>query len=173
MLKLQTKKMIDPKALFQKDARYKSIFAAMTKHRKRADSLIEVLHVVQDVFGFIPLEAMRYVAFEMKIPPSRIYGISTFYHFFSLKPKGEHLCVVCTGTACHVKGAAGLLNQIERILKLKPGETTPDGKFGLQTARCLGGCGLAPVAVIDGDIIAKANPDDIVNKIRSHVKVSV
>ncbi len=172
-MKSHSRKAIDPKALFQKDARYKSVFAVITKHRKRADALIEVLHVVQDVFGFISPEAMRYVAFEMKIPPSRIYGVATFYHFFSLKPKGEHLCVVCTGTACHVKGAAGLLNQIERVLKLKPGETTSDGKLGLQTARCLGCCGLAPVAVIDGDIIAKANPDDITDKILSRVKVNV
>lgn len=171
MLKTRASKKIDSAELLKKDARYKSVLAAMAKHRKRPDALIEVLHVVQDVFGCIPQEVMRYVSREMKIPPSRIFGVATFYHFFSLKPKGEHLCVVCTGTACHVKGAMGLLNQIERILKLKPGETTPDGKLGVQTARCLGCCGLAPVAVVDGEILAKVNPDDVVEKIREHVKV--
>ncbi len=171
MLKLQTKKMIDPKALFQKDARYKSVFAAMTKHRKRADSLIEVLHVVQDVFGFIPLEVMRYVAFEMKIPPSRIYGVSTFYHFFSLKPKGDHTCTVCTGTACYVKGSQAVIDHMEKAFSLKVGNTTPDNKLGLLTARCVGACGLAPVTIVDADILAKAVPADVEKAVR--VKLGV
>jgi bidirectional [NiFe] hydrogenase diaphorase subunit len=148
------------------DLRIKKVYGIMHKHRFRPDALIEVLHTVEDAFGYLPLEVMAFVAHELRVPPSRVYGVATFYHFFSLKPKGEHNCLVCTGTACHVRGAQGLLAQIERHLGLRPGETSPDGKLGLQTARCLGCCGLAPAAVLDGEVLARAAPDDIVDRIR-------
>jgi bidirectional [NiFe] hydrogenase diaphorase subunit len=157
------------KELFLKDPRYKAVFTVMAKHKRRPDALIEILHKVESVFSYVPLDVMRWLSVEMSIPPSRIYGVVTFYHFFSLKPKGEHSCVICTGTACHVKGAAGLLNQIEHHLKLRPGETSADGKLTVSTARCVGCCGLAPVAVIDGHLEANATPDDIVGKIRKAI----
>jgi bidirectional [NiFe] hydrogenase diaphorase subunit len=105
---------------------------------------------------------MAYLSKEMKVPPSRIYGVVTFYHFFSLKPKGEHTCVVCTGTACHVKGSLKVLNQIEEEFTVKAGGMTADGKLGVQTARCLGCCSLGPVAVFDNDIVPKAEPEKLV-----------
>ncbi len=153
--------------ILEKDARYKAVVLVMAKHRKRHDALIEVLHVVQDVFGYLPMQAMEFISHEMKIPPSRIYGVATFYHFFSLKPKGEHTCVVCTGTACHVKGSGALLQQLEGALGLRAGEVTPDKKLGLQTVRCLGCCGLAPVAVVDGQILAKAGGKEVLEKIKA------
>lgn len=159
MLKTRAVKKIDSAELFKKDARYKSVFAAMTKHRKRTDALIEILHVVQDVFGYVPVEVMRYVAFEMKIPPSRIYGVSTFYHFFSLKPKGEHTCTICTGTACYVKGSQAIVDLIEKKFLVRAGATTADNQLSLQTARCVGACGLAPVVILDADILSKASSE--------------
>jgi bidirectional [NiFe] hydrogenase diaphorase subunit len=151
------------------DTRYKRIAAAMTKHQRRPDALIEVLHKVQDAFGYVPGEAMRFIAREMRIPPARIYGVVTFYHFFSLKPKGRHNCVICTGTACHVRGAQVIVNEIARGLHLKPGQTTPDGKLGVQIARCIGCCGLAPAVVLDDQVLAKVKPENIVEILRAHL----
>jgi bidirectional [NiFe] hydrogenase diaphorase subunit len=151
------------------DARYKRIAAAITKHHRRPDALIEVLHKVQDAFGYIPMDAMRFIAREMRVPPSRIYGVATFYHFFSLKPKGKHNCVICTGTACHVRGAQAIVNEIQKHLHLKPGQTTPDGKLGVQIARCIGCCGLAPAVVLDDQVMARVNPSLIVDHLRQHI----
>lgn len=151
------------------DSRMKRIAGAIRKQGAKHDALIEILHIVEDSFGYLPLEVMKYISMEMRVPASKIYGVATFYHFFSLKPKGEHNCVVCTGTACHVKGSLGILNQIEHVFGLKPGETTPDEKLGLQTARCLGCCGLAPVVVIDDEVFPRVKADDVSNLIRAKV----
>jgi bidirectional [NiFe] hydrogenase diaphorase subunit len=151
------------------DSRYKRISAAMVKHRHRPDALIEVLHKVQDAFGYIPVEAMRLIAREMRVPPSRIYGVATFYHFFALKPKGKHNCVICTGTACHVRGAQAIVQEIEKHLHLRPGQTTPDGRLGVQIARCIGCCGLAPAVVLDDQVLAKVNPANIVHMLEAHM----
>lgn len=151
------------------DARYKRLIGAMMKHRKRQDALIEILHVTEDVFGYLPLEVMQFISREMKIPPSRIYGVATFYHFFSLKPRGEHACVVCTGTACYVKGAQGIIDRLENEFHLKDGETTPDNKLGLRTARCVGACGMAPVVMVDADIHGKADPSEIISAVRKKI----
>ena len=151
------------------DTRYKRIGAAITKHQRRPDALIEVLHKVQDAFGYIPMDAMRFIARQMRVPASRVYGVATFYHFFSLKPKGKHNCVICTGTACHVRGAQAIVQEIERDLGLKPGQTTPDGKLGVQIARCIGCCGLAPAVVLDDQVLARVDPKQLVNTLRNHV----
>lgn len=151
------------------DTRYKRIAAVITKHQARPDALIEVLHKVQDAFGYIPMDAMKFIAKEMRVPASRVYGVATFYHFFSLKPKGKHNCVICTGTACHVRGAQGIVQEIEKELGLKPGQTTADGKLGVQIARCIGCCGLAPAVVLDDQVLAKVNPKQIVETLRNHI----
>jgi bidirectional [NiFe] hydrogenase diaphorase subunit len=116
---------------------------------------------VQDVYGFLSLPLISLISKEMKIPPSRIYGVATFYHYFSLKPRGEHNCMVCTGTACYVKGAEKILDQIEKEFGIKPGGATPDNKLSLQAVRCIGACGLAPAVVMDDAIHAKMTPDQI------------
>lgn len=143
------------------DPRLKKIIREMDKYSRRPDALIQVLHLVQELFGFLPRELMALVSKEMHIAPSRVFGVATFYHFFSLKPKGEHTCVVCTGTACYVKGAQGLLDRVKKIYGLSASETTPDHRFSLDTARCIGSCGLAPAVVFDGQILAKVTPDQL------------
>ena len=150
------------------DVRYKRIGSVIARHQRRPDALIEVLHKVQDAFGYIPHEAMRYVAREMGVPPSRVYGVATFYHFFTLKPKGKHNCVICTGTACHVRGAQAIVNQIQKHLHLKPGQTTADGNLGIQIARCIGCCGLAPAVVLDDQVLARADPAQVVGLLERH-----
>jgi bidirectional [NiFe] hydrogenase diaphorase subunit len=132
------------------DKRLKLLDATMKRHQFRGDALIEVLHTAQELFGYLSPDLLIYVARHLKLPPSWVYGVATFYHFFSLAPRGEHQCVVCLGTACYVKGAAALLAALECDLGVKAGETTKDGRVSLLTARCLGACGLAPAVVFDG-----------------------
>ncbi len=148
------------------DKRWKIVQATMRRHGHRADALIETLHTVQETFGYLDKDSLRYVATALRVPLSRVLGVATFYHFFTLKPEGKHTCVVCTGTACYIKGAPALLAQIEKETGIKPGETTPDGKLSLVTARCLGSCGLAPAAVFDGEVAGKLNGASVLERIK-------
>ena len=148
------------------DRRWKVIGATMRRLGYQRNALIEVLHAVQEVFGYLDDQALRYVAASLRVPPSRAYGVATFYHFFTLKPPGEHTCVVCTGTACYIKGAQALLDAVEEEFGLEPGETTPDGKLSLLTARCFGSCGLAPAATFDGEVVGKLTAEDVLARIR-------
>ena len=141
------------------DKRLKVLEVAMKRHQFRQDSLIEVLHTAQELFGYLESELLYFVARRLKLPPSRVFGVATFYHFFTLKPQGRHACVVCTGTACYVKGASGLLAVVNEEAHIKPGETTADGEISLLTARCLGACGNAPVAVVDGVVRSRLTPE--------------
>lgn len=133
----------------------------MRLHGGRPDALIETLHVVQESFGYLDLDALKYVAESLHLPLSRVYGVATFYHFFSLKPPGEHTCVVCTGTACYIAGSSNILKQVRDELGISEGQTTPDNKVSLLTARCMGSCGLAPAVVFDGEVKGKVNPSSV------------
>ena len=137
------------------DPRIAKVLQAIKLYQRRPDALIQILHTAQGIFGYLPLNVLQYVSRELKIPPAQVYGVATFYHFFSLKPKGEHQVVVCTGTACYVKGAQKILDALAADYGLKPGATTPDGKLGLEQARCIGACGLAPAVVIDEEMQPK------------------
>src|ERR1700752_2922845 len=128
--------------------------------------LIETLHTVQEAFGYLDEDALRYVSMSLRVPLSRAYGVATFYHFFTLKPAGEHTCVVCTGTACYIKGAQQLVSAVQQDLKIKPGETTPDGKVSLLSARCLGSCGLAPAVVFDHEVAGKVTASALREQVR-------
>jgi len=147
------------------DNRFKLLDRAITKHQSRGDALIEVLHAAQGIFGFLDNDLLIYVSRGLKLPLSRVYGVATFYHFFTLKPKGKHTFVLCTGTACYVKGAAGIQKAIEHHCGCKFGETTADGEISLVSARCVGSCGLAPVAVLDNAVAGKLTPETAVKKI--------
>lgn len=137
------------------DKRWRIVQATMRRNGFERHALIETLHTVQESFGFLDEESLRYVAGSLRVPLSQVYGVSTFYHLFSLKPAGKHTCVMCTGTACYIKGIPTMLADIERMFDIRPGETTADGEVSLLTARCLGSCGLAPVAVFDGEVVGK------------------
>ncbi len=147
------------------DKRFKILEVTMKKNQFRHDSLIEVLHKAQELFGYLEDDLLRFVAYKLKLPPSRVYGVATFYHFFSLKPQGKHTCVVCMGTACYVKGADKVVEALQNKLKVKSGETTPDGNVSLLTARCIGACGIAPAVTYDGQVSPKQTPEQALEKI--------
>lgn len=137
----------------------------MKRHQYRSDALIEVLHKAQELFGYLSPALLASVAKSLEIPLSQVYGVATFYHFFSLAPKGHHSCTVCLGTACYVKGAAQLLAALEQHLGISSGQTSPDGEVSLSTARCLGACGIAPVAVVDDAIAGHQTPVQVIQRI--------
>ncbi len=149
------------------DKRFKVLDVTMKRNQNRPDALIEVLHKAQEVFGYLEEDVLLYVARRLKLPLSKVYGVATFYHLFSLKPNGEHTCIVCLGTACYVKGAGALLNAVEECAHIHQGETTADGKMSLMTARCIGACGLAPAAVFDGKVAGQQTPELLVEKVKS------
>jgi bidirectional [NiFe] hydrogenase diaphorase subunit len=148
------------------DKRLKILDGAMKRHHNRTDALIEVLHKAQELFGFLDGDVLRHVARGLRLPAGRVYGVATFYHLFSLKPQGEHACVVCTGTACFVKGAERLLAAVEQLAHVRPGETTPDRKLSLLTARCIGACGIAPAVVYDRTTAGHQTPEDVARHLK-------
>lgn len=145
------------------DKRWKLVDRAMRLAGYNRHAVIETLHAVQESFGYIGDDAMRYVARSLRVPLSTVYGVASFYHFFTLKPAGKHACVVCLGTACYIKGAPQLVDAVSERYDVAMGETSADGRLSLLSARCVGSCGLAPVAVVDGQTLPKANPDKLNN----------
>jgi bidirectional [NiFe] hydrogenase diaphorase subunit len=147
--------------------RIKLLDITMKRNHYRQDALIEILHKAQASFGYLEPEILEYIARGLKLPLSRVYGVATFYHLFSLKPSGVHNCVVCMGTACYVKGSDRLLTAIEKELGIHVGETTPDNQISLMSARCLGACGIAPAMVFDGTVIGKQEPEMVIEKVKA------
>jgi bidirectional [NiFe] hydrogenase diaphorase subunit len=141
------------------DGRFQMLDTSMKRNHYRPDALIEVLHTAQDIFGHLDHDVLLYVARGLKLPPSRVYGVATFYHLFRFKARGEHQCTVCLGTACFVKGGADLLAVVEQATGIHAGQTLPDGRLSLDTARCLGACGIAPVVVFDGTVCGHQRPE--------------
>jgi bidirectional [NiFe] hydrogenase diaphorase subunit len=148
------------------DNRFRILDTSMKRLQYSPDTLIEVLHKAQDLFGFLAPDVLLYVARGLKLPPSRVYGVATFYHLFTLQLQGEHTCVVCLGTACFVRGAEKLLASVEQLAHLKPGETTGDRKVSLLTARCIGACGIAPAVVYDHTITGLQTPETVAHHLR-------
>lgn len=149
------------------DKRWRIVDTRMRRLGYKPDSLIEVLHSAQEAFGYLDDETLAYVGESLGVPPSRTYGVATFYSYFTLKPQGEHTCVVCTGTACYINGAKGILARLANDLGLKPGATTQDGKLSLLTARCLGACSLAPAVVFDDNTHGKSTADSVMNHVET------
>ena len=127
----------------------------------KAGEVINVLHKVQGEFGYLPAEVQELVAKELNIPVSRVYGIVSFYSFFTMTPKGQYPISVCLGTACYVRGAEKVLDELKRQLGIGVGEVTPDGKFSLTCLRCVGACGLAPVIEVGEKVYGRMTPDRV------------
>ena len=151
------------------DPRGVLLATALKKARYRADALIDVLHAVQDIYGHLTIASLREVAHALRLPPSRVIGVATFYHLFTFEARGEHTCTVCTGTACFVKGADALMTAVVDAYHVTAGSTTEDGALSLLEARCLGSCGLAPVALIDGAVVARASPATLRDRLEAVV----
>ncbi|MCJ8343379.1 MAG: NAD(P)H-dependent oxidoreductase subunit E [Cetobacterium sp.] len=124
-------------------------------------ALISVLHQAQEIFGYLPEEVQEYVAKNLNIPISKVYGVVSFYQFFTMVPKGKYPISVCMGTACYVRGAEKVLDSIKNYLGINMGETTEDGLFSLDTLRCVGACGMAPVVIIGKDVYGKEDVQDM------------
>jgi bidirectional [NiFe] hydrogenase diaphorase subunit len=149
------------------DKRWKIVETRMRRMGDRPAALIEALHSAQEAFGYLDEDALHYVGDTLGVPHSRVYGVATFYSFFTLKPQGEHTCVVCTGTACYINGASEILSQVDARFHIRPKETTADGKLSLLTARCLGACSLAPAVIVDGDVRGKVSAGELVAQLEA------
>jgi len=147
------------------DKRWQIVETRMRRLGNRPDALIEALHSAQQAFGYIDADALAYIGETLGLPPSKVFGVATFYHYFRLKPVGEHLCVVCTGTACYIDGAMEVLEQIRTRLGVGPRETTVDGKLSLLTGRCFGSCSLAPAAIVDGEVQGHVVPAELAGRL--------
>jgi len=147
------------------DKRWRIVEGTMRRHGYQSHALIEVLHTVQECFGYLDDIALRWTARSLRLPYSKVFGVATFYQFFSLKPQGAHTCVVCTGTACYIKGSTALLNAVETTAKIKPGQTTDNKQLSLLIARCVGSCGLAPAVVFDGEVAGRVSPEQMSERI--------
>ena len=123
--------------------------------------MINILHAAQELLGYLPQVVQQVIAADLHIPVSRVYGVVTFYSFFTMEPKGKHPISVCLGTACYVRGAEKVLEEIQKELEIKVGETTSDGLFSLDTLRCVGACGLAPVVTIGGKVYGRVTPEKV------------
>lgn len=151
------------------DPRFSLIDRTLKRFSFQQDALIEVLHTAQEAFGFLSDDLLIYVAHQLKLPLSWVYGVATFYHFFTLTPQGQHNCIVCMGTACYVKRAAEIVAALQQEFQVMAGKTTADGRLSLNTARCLGSCGLAPVLVLDGEVLPRETPEGTLERVRQQL----
>mgnify|MGYP001028952142 CR=1 FL=1 len=151
------------------DKRWRIVGTTMRRYGYSPQGLIETLHSVQEAFGYLDDDSLHYVAKSLSVPLSKAYGVATFYHFFSLKPPAEHNCVVCLGTACYIKGSDHMVEALSEAFNVEHGDITEDGSFALLSAHCVGACGLAPVAVVDGEIVGKLEPEDIVEAVQERM----
>jgi len=132
--------------------------------------LINVLHKTQSTFGYLPAEVQEVIARELNVSVAHVYGVVTFYSFFTMIPKGENPISICMGTACYVRGAEKVLDEFKRELKIAVGETSSDGKFSLSCLRCVGACGLAPVVLVGEKVYGRVSPDGVKDIIAEYKK---
>ncbi len=145
---------------------YRELKRFISANSKVPGPLIQVLHHAQKIFGYLPLEVQHFVASELGVPHSQVYGVVTFYNFFRTEPIGDHIVNVCLGTACHVKGASEIIEALEKELGIRVGGTTKDRYYTLSTARCFGACGLAPSMMIDDEVYGRLNPQKALKIVR-------
>ena len=135
-----------------------SELAGVITQSSHGGSLISVLEAIQSQYRYLPREAMILVSESLGVPLSQTYSVATFYHAFSLKPRGRYVIRVCLGTACHVRGSQRVLEKVSQLLRIEPGETTPDRLFTLETVNCLGACALGPIMVVENEYFGQMNP---------------
>ncbi|HEX3045623.1 MAG TPA: NAD(P)H-dependent oxidoreductase subunit E [Bacillota bacterium] len=141
--------------------KYQRIAEVIEEYKGKEGSLIQILHMAQGIYGYLPIELQQFIAQKLDMPLSEVYGVATFYSFFSTNRKGENTIRVCLGTACYVRGGKKIVERLRDILGIEVGETTKDGKFTLEVMRCIGACGLAPAISISGKVYKQVNPDKL------------
>ena len=142
----------------EQEAALKKVIAEL---KDTQGALMPIMQQAQDIYGYLPIEVQTMISDETGIPLEKIYGVSTFYSQFALQPKGKYQISVCLGTACYVKGSGAIFSKLEELLGITNGECTPDGRFSLDSCRCVGACGLAPVMMINDEVYGRLTPDDI------------
>lgn len=143
------------------EEKYSLVNDVIEEYEKKESNLIQILHMSQAIFGFLPQEVQSFIAEKMDLPISKVSGVVTFYSFFATKPKGEYTVRVCLGTACYVRGGKKILEKLKEHLGIDVGETTKDLKFTLEVMRCLGACGLAPVISVNGKVHKRVNANKV------------
>lgn len=146
----------------------KKIKEVCASFKNDPQELINVLHKCQEHFGYLPAEIQEVISDELQVPVAKIYGVVTFYSFFTMTPKGRHPISICMGTACYVRGAEKVLDEFKKELGLQVGQTSPDGKFSLSSLRCVGACGLAPVVMVGDKTYGRVAPDDVRNILKEY-----
>ena len=154
------------------DDRYKIIDRTMKLYSYEQDALLEVLNSAQESMGYLSEDLLIYISRQLNVPLVQVFGVATFYHMFTFEPLGENNCIICTGTACHVKGADQIVQALSTEFDIASGDTTADGLFSLRNARCLGSCGLALVVVSNGQVSGKATPDSVLKRVKEVVFLS-
>ena len=140
---------------------YDQLTEFISNLESKETALIEVLHKAQHIFGFIPKEVQLFIGEKLGIPASKVFGVVSFYSYFTTEPKGKYVINVCMGTACFVRKADTLLRELEKVLCIKPGETTENKMYSIEALRCIGACGLAPVIMVNNEVYGKVTVDDI------------
>ena len=135
--------------------------SCIEEHRGEEGALMPVLHEAQSIYGYLPVEVQTVIAEELGLPLAEVYGVATFYSQFSLNPKGKHKISICLGTACYVKGSDKILQAVEKELQISCGECTHDRKFSIESCRCVGACGLAPVMIVDDEVYGRLTAKDV------------
>jgi len=146
------------------------VTAIVNRYGCSRDSLVSVLQDIQSKYRYLPEDALRAVAQQLDLPLIQVYGVATFFKAFSLKPRGKHMVSVCLGTACHVRDAPRVLDEVKRQLGIEPGETTEDMRFTLETVNCLGACALGPIVVIDGQYDGQMSPGKVKKTLKKYLE---
>ncbi|MCL4683940.1 NAD(P)H-dependent oxidoreductase subunit E [Myxococcota bacterium] len=149
----------------QEDPRWKPVAATLRRQGHRPDALIEGMHAAQQAFGWLDPAVLRALAEALDVPLAKVFGVATFYHLFTTRPLGTHGCIVCLGTACHLKGGPEILAALTRAHPVEPGQTSPGAEMTLTVARCIGACTLAPLVVLDGEIAGPVTVEEVLERV--------
>jgi len=153
--------------LSDRDNRRSLLEKVLKEHNYQESALLEILHRAQEIYGYLDKDLLMDVAESLNIPPSHVYGVTTFYSFFKLKKPGQHIVTGCLGTACYVREVEQIMEAVEKEFNLKRGESTSDGKLSLLITRCIGACAMAPNIVVDDEVIGKATKEIVIEKIKN------
>jgi bidirectional [NiFe] hydrogenase diaphorase subunit len=148
-----------------RDRRLVTLDKVIEEHDHHRNALLEILQKAQELYGYLDLDVMMHISEELRLPPSHVYGATTFYNFFRLQEPGQHIITPCLGTACYVKGVDDIVLAIENEYDVKRGESTPDGRLSLFVTRCIGACAQAPNVVVDGQVMGKVKKEDVLKRI--------
>lgn len=154
------------KSTQEQDAQLEALIA---EHKGKEGAVMQVLQGAQGIYGYLPIEVQKRIALGLDVPLAEVFGVSTFYSQFSLNPKGEVAIAVCLGTACYVKGSGAIIDKVSETIGVKPGDTSPDGKYSLEATRCIGACGLAPVMTVNSEVYGRLTPKEVPDILKKYM----